>query len=191
LDYIKGVPKTPGCYILKLEGINVHGTNYVKGLINEQPPFGSNENGKNESAQSENTYKNTKQEPAEQDASKDNLINDTNEVGGKSSSKNSKKTLARVSFKKVKALKRSRIYFSWKKVSGASGYQYNISKMKSFKKVRTYTTKATYKKLEPDNNKKKYDVSGCRFYIRVRAYAKVGKKTYYGKWSETKTIKVK
>lgn len=33
--------------------------------------------------------------------------------------------------------------------------------------------------------------SKTRYYARVRAYRKVGKKTYYSAWSKAKSVKVK
>ena len=97
----------------------------------------------------------------------------------------------KVTFKKVKSPKKSQIYFSWKKLPGVTGYQYNVSSKKSFKGAKLYSTNAAYKKLVPNYKKSRVDSSGGRFYIRIRAYVKIDKKTYYGKWSKVKTIRVK
>ena len=92
---------------------------------------------------------------------------------------------ARASFKinpkavtqlKLKAGKK-KLTVTWKKVSGASGYQIQYGTKKDFSKV----TKKTVKKgtvkatLEGLKAKKTY-------YVRVRAYRKVNKKTYYSAW---------
>ena len=76
---------------------------------------------------------------------------------------------------------------SWKKVNKATGYQirYSLKKnMKSAKKItikKAKTVKQIIKKLK---SKKIY-------YIQIRAYKKVGRKTYYSAWSGKKIVKVK
>ncbi len=76
-----------------------------------------------------------------------------------------------------------KVVCSWKKLGGVSGYElyYSTKKNSGYKKV-TVTKKLTATK----NNLTK----GKRYYFRVRAYKKVGKKYYYGAWS-TKYIKAK
>ncbi len=87
---------------------------------------------------------------------------------------------------KAKTAKKS-INLSWKKVSGASGYQIQYSQKKNMKGAKKKTvngskkTKATIKKLK---SKKTY-------YVRIRAYKKVNGKTQYSKWSSKKTVKTK
>lgn len=76
---------------------------------------------------------------------------------------------------------------SWKKVSGASGYeiQYSTSsKMKNVKKVtvkKGSTLKKTIKSLK----------TGKKYYIKVRAYKTVNSKKVYSSWSKVKNVKVK
>ena len=47
--------------------------------------------------------------------------------------------------------------------------------------MKSSKTTVTVKKLK----------SGKKYSFRVRAYKKVGGKTYYGAWSKTKSVKVK
>jgi len=87
---------------------------------------------------------------------------------------------------KVRSGKKKAV-LKWKKVSSASGYQIymSVKKKKGFKKITTIkkVSKITYtrKKLK---SKKKY-------FFKVRAYRKVGNKTYYGKFSAVKSVKIK
>ena len=68
-------------------------------------------------------------------------------------------------------------------VTKVSGYQIQIAKDSKFKKIQrnaeqksnVYTAKKMQKKT---------------YYIRVRAYKKVGKRTFYGVWSSVKSVKV-
>ncbi len=76
---------------------------------------------------------------------------------------------------------------TWKKISGVSGYEIQMSKKKAsgFKKV------ATIKKAATVTYTKKKLKSKKTMYFRVRAYRKVGKTTYYGAYSTVKKIKIK
>lgn len=94
-----------------------------------------------------------------------------------------------VTFKKVTSPGRSQIYFSWKKMTGATKYQYCVSGNKKFKGAKKYSTKGTSVKLAPKGSS--VSASGRSFYIRVRAVSKIGKKTYYGKWSKIRKVRVK
>jgi hypothetical protein len=76
------------------------------------------------------------------------------------------------------------VYVSLKKaVSGAEGYQVQVSSQKDFKKG-TYQlrTKLTTKLVNVRSAGKKY--------VRVRAYKTVSGKTSYSKWSTVKTVKI-
>lgn len=96
------------------------------------------------------------------------------------------KTPAKVKQLKPKAGKK-KATIKWKKVSGASGYQIQMSKKKksgykTVKKVGSSKSKYVKKKLK---SKKKY-------YFRVRAYVKNSSgQVKYGKWSKVKKVKVK
>ena len=69
------------------------------------------------------------------------------------------------------------------------GYQVQYSTSKKFTKKTTKTVKvATKKKL---NKKIKGLKSGKKYYVRVRAYKKNGKKTVYSAWTAKKSVKVK
>lgn len=119
-----------------------------------------------------------------------NVTPNPKDNGVKPSKKPKKKKVAvkKVSIKKVKSKKKKTLFVQWKKLSGVTGYQIQVSTNKRFKKgVKKYTvgkaktTKKTIKKLK---RKKKY-------YVRIRAYKKVSGKKYYGKFSKVKKAKVK
>lgn len=76
---------------------------------------------------------------------------------------------------------------SWKKVSGASGYQVYRSTKKSsgFKNVKTITKGSTVKFVNKSLKKKK------TYYYKVRAYRTVGKTKVYGSFSAVKSVKTK
>lgn len=91
---------------------------------------------------------------------------------------------AKVEIKSVKNKKSKKAVISWKKVTGASGYQIVYSTSKKFKSKKTKNvTKATVT-LSKLKKKKTY-------YIKVRAYTKVNGKKVYGKWSTVKKVKIK
>lgn len=88
----------------------------------------------------------------------------------------------------VKAKKKSgsSINVSWKKVAGASGYQfqYSLKKKSGYKSININKKNAksyTLKNLEP---KKTY-------YVKVRAFRKVKSKKVYGSWSKVETAKLR
>ena len=96
-----------------------------------------------------------------------------------------KVTVKKAVIKKAVNKKGKKVKLSWKKVSGASGYnvRYALSKKKlkkaKIKKIKKNKVSYTIKKLK----KKTY-------FIQVRAYKVVDKKTYYGAWSKVKKVKV-
>lgn len=76
----------------------------------------------------------------------------------------------------------------WKKNTKANGYQVQYSMKKNFKSGiknitirKNKTTSTVLKKLK----KKK------TYYVRIRTYKKIGNKTYYSKWSNVKSVKIK
>ena len=73
---------------------------------------------------------------------------------------------------------------TWKKEKNATGYQVYRSKSKNgpWKKVKTTKT-GSY----TDRNLK----TGRKYYYKVRAYKKIGKKNVYGNFSGIKSVKVK
>lgn len=75
---------------------------------------------------------------------------------------------------------------SWKKDSRADGCQIQYSTSSKFKNAKTVTcskktVKKTIKKLK----------SGKKYYVRIRAYKKIGGKKYDGSYSKGKSVKVK
>lgn len=77
---------------------------------------------------------------------------------------------------------------SWKSVSGVTGYevQYSTSKKFTKKTTKTLTLKSKSKKTTIKKLSK-----GKKYYVRVRAYKKIGNKIYYGSYSTAKSVKVK
>ena len=86
--------------------------------------------------------------------------------------------------KKVKKSKTCKVTLSWKKVTGAKGYQLHYALNKKFKKKKSIQTKKTKYTIKKLKKKKTY-------YIRVRAYKMNGRKKVYGKWSTVKKVKIK
>ena len=76
--------------------------------------------------------------------------------------------------------------YSWSHVDGAEGYQIQYSTSTKFKKAKTIKVKAKNGKYEYFCDFKKIMKlkKDKKYYIRVRAYAKVGKKTKYSAWSK-------
>lgn len=94
-------------------------------------------------------------------------------------------TVKQTKIKTIKNNKGKKVKLTWKKISGANGYKIRYSTNKKLKKAKTKTIKKntakyTIKKLKL---KKKY-------YVQVRAYKMFNGKTYYGKWSKSKKIKI-
>lgn len=93
----------------------------------------------------------------------------------------SKKTVV----KKVKALGKKKIKITVKKSSEqVSGYEVILSTKKNFKNAKKITTKknvVTVKKLK----------AGKKYFVKVRAFKKVGNKKIYGNYSTVKKVIVK
>ncbi len=87
----------------------------------------------------------------------------------------------------AKAKKGKKALVKWKKCKAVTGYQIRYSTNKKFKKAKKIkvkkakTTKKTIKKLK----------AGKTYYIQVRTFKKIKKKTVYGKWSKTRKFKAK
>ncbi len=99
----------------------------------------------------------------------------------------SKITVKKTAIKKIAAKKKT-LTIKWKKTSGVTGYEVQVSLNKEFKKgLKTKNikdakkTSVTIKKLKA---KKKY-------FVRVRAYKKVNGVKYTSKWCTVKTKKTK
>lgn len=104
-----------------------------------------------------------------------------------SSVKSAKIKPGKVAVSKVTSTSSKKAKITWKKASGADGYEIyrSTSKNGKYKKITTVksgkTTAYTDKKLK---SKKTY-------YYKVRAYKNVGKKKVYGDYSKYKSVKVK
>ena len=91
------------------------------------------------------------------------------------------------SLKSVKSPAKSTLAITWKKLRKVTCYQVQFCAKSNFKKgtiERKFKQKVTKTKVRPLKSKKKY-------YVRMRPYTKSGSKTYYGKWSKVKSVKIK
>lgn len=97
-------------------------------------------------------------------------------------------SVKKVTLNSVKSKAKGKITVSWKRVSGASGYQVAYSKSKSFpsKKTAVKNVNAAYGSKTFSGLSK-----GKTYYVRVRAYKKVDGKKSYGKWSSVQKVTVK
>ena len=100
-----------------------------------------------------------------------------------------KKKLKKVTLSSVKSTKAKQASVNWKTVSDSTGYIVEYSTSKKFTKKTT--KKVTVKKAKSKKTTLKKLKSGKKYYIRIRAYKTVGKKTVYGAYSSVKTVKVK
>lgn len=91
----------------------------------------------------------------------------------------------KVKVKSAKNIKNKKIKLTWKKIKGVKGYRIRYSNNKKFKKAKTINIKKNKTSTVIKKLKKK------KYYIQVCAYKKVNGKTYYGKWSKTKTVYVR
>ena len=114
-------------------------------------------------------------------------------VGSTNYRKASKKITIQVvpkkaSVKKAASKKAGQITVTWKRQKEAAGYIVEYSTSKNFKK--------NVKKVEMKNNKTtsttvKKISKGKKYYVRVKAYTKIGKKKVCGIQSKTLSVKVK
>ena len=86
----------------------------------------------------------------------------------------------------VKAAGKGKVKITWKKVKGASGYEISYSANRKFKndKTKMVGKKRNTVKISKCKSKKTY-------YVRVRAYKKVGNAVKYGKYSKAVRVKVR
>lgn len=91
---------------------------------------------------------------------------------------------------KAKALKKRKVRLTWKKQPYATGYQiYKANKKKGkFKRVATIKSAATTKWTSKSCSKK---LKGKRLYYKIRPYTVIDGKTYYGKWSAVKRVRIR
>lgn len=95
--------------------------------------------------------------------------------------------LATPTLKAVKNVKGKKAKVTWKKVADATGYQVYYSTSKQFKGAKKTTVKKGKTVTKTLTKLKK----GKTYYVKVRAYKKVGKKTQYSAWSNVKKVKIK
>lgn len=97
-----------------------------------------------------------------------------------------KPSVAKVKIKKVKAAKKGKkVTVTWKKVSGAAGYQVTYSLKKKFKNAKTVTVSASKAKTVLKKLKK-----NKKYYVKVRAFKTYRGQTYYGSYSKVKKVTV-
>lgn len=113
--------------------------------------------------------------------------NSSSSSGKQNTSKNANAstiTLVKGKITSIKNIKKKSIKLKLSNFGSADGYQIQYSLNKNFKnskKIKKKSTSITIKKLK---KKRKY-------YVRARVYGKVNGKTYYGKWSSKKSVKIK
>ena len=86
--------------------------------------------------------------------------------------------------KSIKNVKTKSIKLKLSGVSGYDGYQIQYGLKKNFKSARSIKQKSSFVTIKKLKAKKTY-------YVRVRVYKKIAGKTYYGKWSGKKTVRIK
>ena len=91
-----------------------------------------------------------------------------------------KTTLKKVTAFKTKALKKA-LKLTWKKAAGASGYEIQYSLNKNFKKAKKITIKKASVKTRTIKGLKK----NKKYYIRIRATMRKGKRKINGPWGKT------
>ena len=81
-------------------------------------------------------------------------------------------------FSRLKALSKTKLKISWKKISGVNGYQITYALNKSFNKgAKTITIK------KPSTTSANLSVKhNVKYYARIRTYKTVGGKNYYSSW---------
>ncbi len=119
-------------------------------------------------------------------------VNGDSKTANKNNKTNQKKvSLKQVKLHKLKAKKKG-IKVSWKKVSGADGYQIQYSLNNKFKKGKKFGTKKVLVKNSKTIKKVLKKLKSKKIYfVRIRAYKIVNGKKKFGPWSKNKKAKVK
>ena len=112
-------------------------------------------------------------------------------VNGKGNFTGSKKVTFKINPKGTVFTKltggKQQVALKWKNPKNITGYEIQYSLKKDFSGSKTVTVKkaktlaTTIKKLKANKT----------YYVRIRTYATVSKKTYYSEWSEAKSVKTK
>lgn len=94
----------------------------------------------------------------------------------------------KMTLKSVTSPGKKKLKMKWKKDSTADGYQIYISNKKNFS---SGTKQKTFKKKSDTYyGRLGWVKSGKKYYVKIRAYKKVGKTKYYGEWSKVKSVLV-
>lgn len=93
---------------------------------------------------------------------------------------------SKTSIRKIEGLKKT-VKLTWKKINNESGYEISMStrKTKGYKVIKKLSKQSTTSYTKKNLTSKK------KYYFKVRAYKKVGKKTFYGSYSAVKSVTVK
>ena len=95
----------------------------------------------------------------------------------------------KTSIKKLSSKNKSFTLKWTKKSKQVTGYEFEYSKSKKFKKLSTKTVKI--KKANTTSKSIKKLRASNKYYVRIRTYKTVGKKVYYSAWSTTKNVTIK
>ena len=87
---------------------------------------------------------------------------------------------------KAVAVGGKRIVTVWDSQKNISGYRIQYSRNSKFKGAKTIYRKPTLEFASIGKLAK-----GKKYYVRIQAYYKIGKKTYYGDWSKASAVKVR
>ncbi|MBQ1536949.1 MAG: leucine-rich repeat protein [Ruminococcus sp.] len=100
-----------------------------------------------------------------------------------------KKSVLPAKTKKFKAAGKKRaVKTVWKPVSSATGYQIQLSTVKTFKKN---VTKKYIKNRKKTTYTFKNLVRGRKYYVRMRSYKTIDGKKYYGNFTKVKAVRAK
>ena len=91
----------------------------------------------------------------------------------------SKLKAAKVDFTKVASASYDKLRLSWEPMSGVDGYQIYRATSKSGKYAKIATVKGASSATYTDTGR----TCGTRYYYKLRAYKKIGRKTVYSKYS--------
>ncbi len=89
----------------------------------------------------------------------------------------------------VKSRSKKKLEVKWSKDTRATGYEVQYSTSSKFKSKTTKTVQIRKNKITGQTIKKLK--SGKKYYVRVRAYKKCGKKKLCGQWSKVKNVKIR
>lgn len=104
--------------------------------------------------------------------------------GSGSSSEIKKITSKKAKIKSAKNVKKRRVTLKLSGSVNGGGYKIQYGTSRKFKGAKTVTVKGNTASIKKLKAKKTY-------YIRARIYKKISGKTYYGKWSNVKSVKIK